>query len=686
MAETKTDQNGMIKPGDVLINKVELTTLGGGLLDLKPFIVEINIFEDMFSPSMSGNIIIRDAQNLIGKLPIVGDEILTIDIQTPGFGEPGKYDNINKIQKSFCVYSVKDRKLNNDREQFYALSFCSLEAALDNVTRVSQKFSGTTDEIASEVFETFMKAPRFFKSKLVDYKEGANSEFVISDVPHESKITFTSPMWTPMQIMNWIAKRAIGNKHKTPTYLFYETTKGFYFTSIEENIAVQLENKLIYSDFIYNTPLVDTTTEESVSKGYATVEAVKFLTNLDVLQSQDLGHFASSVFKFDLIKKEHEIYIYDHGFNFNGDSATPTAHMESYKVEGDTIVRDDTKKYNMIFPITVMRSYNSKTFMNTVNPGVLGSTEDSIDLHPEKYVGQRNSSLMDVSTLKMVITVPGRTDCEAGKLIRFFYPSVGDKNEETIKTEGGLWDPFISGIFMISAIHHHITPFHHNMYMEIVKDSYANPILEVTETETQQETTTPSPGSTPTPSPTTTSGNATPAAVGSKLFVFGDSIGVGVQSVGKAAGSAHGGDSPRTVYNAITSYLKTNNVKGATILLSSGASNGAAFEVEGGKTTPQREFEFIAKQISALKAAGASKVILLGTASGYSTWFPGTKFTNNKKYRVDLRGVNNQLSQIASGNGAEFTGPLEQFDDLKNDGLHPYGGYSKIWKKYSGSK
>lgn len=243
--------------------------------------------------------------------------------------------------------------------------------------------------------------------------------------------------------------------------------------------------------------------------------------------------------------------------------------------------------------------------------------------------------------------------------------------------------------------------------MEIAKDSYANPILQLEvpedakgsllispggsggsnsapQNDTSNPSSTPAPSSSsPSSSPAAAPGNATPAPPGSKVMVFGDSIGVGVKSAGSAPGSAHGGDSPKMIFDKITTYLKNNSVKGATILLSSGASNGAKYEVQGDKTYPQREFEFIAKQIQALKTAGASKVILLGTASGYSTWFPKTKYTKGK-YRVDLRGVNEQLSQIAKNNGAEFTGPLEQFDDLKADGLHPFGGYTKIWKKYSG--
>lgn len=540
------DKNQLISAGDVLINKVEMTLLSGETLDLKPFIVEINVYEDIFCPALTGNVVIRDAVNLIGGLPLVGDEIITLDIQTPSFSTPDAPDRLNKIQKSFSVYSIKNRQLNADREQFYTIHFCSLEATFDNVAKVSRKFEGNTDDIVLALFDEFFKLPRIFNSKIaMDGAEGGAEESLndsnkvtdekkyttlyVGDTPHRSKISFVSPMWSPMKIINWLAKRTIGNENESPTFLFYETTKAFYYTSIESLIDTQMKNNLLYSDYIYNTPNIENRTISSLNRAFATVKEVKFLSNLDVLNSQDLGHFTNSVYTFDLIKKEHKHWIYDHGMAFND-----YKHMESYKFENGQYVQDETKKYNSIFPFNVMRSYNTKNFMSTINPGVLDSTEESIDLTPEKFVGQRNSSLMDINTLKLSIDVPGRTDCEVGKLIRFYYPSVSEKNDQTPETESALWDPLISGFFLITALHHHITPFHHNMVMEIAKDSYRNALLEVTETESTPEETPATPeSSSPNNSQQT---NAPPSnrPVGKGGFI-GDSIAVGLGGQAKDA-------------------------------------------------------------------------------------------------------------------------------------------------------
>jgi len=517
--QRQTIDDGLHKPGDVLINQLLLTAVSSELpLDLKPYMMEFHLYEDIFSPTLHGSVIIRDAVNLIGKLPIIGDEVLTVDIQTPwgdvgGYNKSnlGSYDPLNKIQKSFSVYAVKDRKLNNDREQYYQLFFCSIEAAADNIIRLSQKYEGTTDEIVFKIFEENISTPRIFTSKQVIENTDEKTQLYIADTPHESTITFVAPMWSPIQCINWLAKRCIGSTHKSPTFLFYETTKGFYLSSIEELIAYQLESNQIYSDYVYHPNLSELQKVSSLSKGFATVEAMKFLTNLDIIQSQDLGHFASTVHSFDMVKKNYTTYTYDHGFNFNGTDEKPTSHMESYKYVANSdgsgsYQLDETKKFNMIYPINVLRSGDNKPFVATVNPGVLDSTEDSIDLHPEQFIAQRNSSLMDLTTMRLQLTVPGRTDIEVGRLIRFFYPSVGEKNVKD-DSEAFIWDILISGIYMVTAIHHQITPFRHTMFIEISKDSYAQPLYDV-ETEGSEESETPA--STPTPAPATKP-TATPA-------------------------------------------------------------------------------------------------------------------------------------------------------------------------------
>lgn len=163
-----------------------------------------------------------------------------------------------------------------------------------------------------------------------------------------------------------------------------------------------------------------------------------------------------------------------------------------------------------------------------------------------------------------------------------------------------------------------------------------------------------------------------------KVYVVGDSIAVGIKDANDAHGIATGGKDSKAVLGMVQQLIKENNVKGALVILSSGASNstydrptgeGRAFDID-----PVRQ------QLDALKAAGAI-VALVGTGSSKSKTFTnkyGTYFVNFEK-----QGVNDKLASAAQATGAKFLGPLENYDSGlnsgKGDGIHPYGGYKSIY-------
>jgi len=162
-----------------------------------------------------------------------------------------------------------------------------------------------------------------------------------------------------------------------------------------------------------------------------------------------------------------------------------------------------------------------------------------------------------------------------------------------------------------------------------------------------------------------------------KVYVVGDSIAVGIKDANDAHGIAVGGKDSTVVLGMVQRLIKENNVKGALVILSSGASNSTYDRPTGeGKAF---DIDPVRQQLEALKSAGAI-VALVGTGSGKSKTFTnkyGTYFVNFEK-----QGVNDKLSSAAQATGAKFLGPLENYDSGlnsgKGDGIHPYGGYKSV--------
>ena len=97
---------------------------------------------------MTGNIALKDATNFITNAPIMGGELITIKLRTNTFEDTP--DTI--IDKSFQIYSIKNRALNNDREQLYMLNFCSIEMMSDQTHTLSQRYKGNTEDIIKNIF------------------------------------------------------------------------------------------------------------------------------------------------------------------------------------------------------------------------------------------------------------------------------------------------------------------------------------------------------------------------------------------------------------------------------------------------------------------------------------------------------------------------------------------------------
>ena len=90
-------------PGQIEITRMELHSPSSGTMtDIRYIYTGFNIFEDIFSPFISGTIVIQDAVGLLNRLPIIGEEILELDVITPGLDDTKQ----NKIQGKFYIYKI----------------------------------------------------------------------------------------------------------------------------------------------------------------------------------------------------------------------------------------------------------------------------------------------------------------------------------------------------------------------------------------------------------------------------------------------------------------------------------------------------------------------------------------------------------------------------------------------------
>ena len=454
----------LIAAGEVICDELILTAQDGTNYLIKDMMIEFNLFEDIFSPFLHGTITLSDAVNAISMWPISGGEVLTVKFRTKTFEDaPG-----NLIEKSFQIVGIENRMFNNDREQFYSLSFCSIEAVNDQSNTISQSFgvlgspARTTDQIAEQIWNDWIDFPR----RIDD--EGSRSSFVIGDTPHSSKIQFVSNFWTPMQIMQFISRRCQGAAYAGSDYLFFESNKGFFLTSIQNLIASQQD--ALWEEFIYAPePIMG---EKMIRAGgenfvapylhpsFNKITEMSVPRTINILDGQDTGYYCASTRAYDMFTKEQAEVILDGRDSF------------------DKFVHTDP---GIPIPGGIQRnpfSYINIKYLNQVMyPGMHGGLEEGVkgaganpailanDLFRQVYFNSFND-------YKFALTMPGRTDIEVGKLIKLVYPAAGPKTEDS-EAEDYI-DQVLTGRYLITAIHHTISSFtKHSMKLEIVKNGLA---------------------------------------------------------------------------------------------------------------------------------------------------------------------------------------------------------------------
>src|SRR6056300_286921 len=146
----ENDRPGAFKLSDVLL--ISYTTGRPGTLkrlNVRSLITEFNIYENLNSNFLSGDMILTDATNVIQDFPLTGFERIEFYFRSPN--TPNGYDFSVKSGHPMFIYSLKNRQGININTQIYQLKFISLEGIRDHQTRVSKAFTGTIDQMVSDI-------------------------------------------------------------------------------------------------------------------------------------------------------------------------------------------------------------------------------------------------------------------------------------------------------------------------------------------------------------------------------------------------------------------------------------------------------------------------------------------------------------------------------------------------------
>jgi hypothetical protein len=124
MSETEDKIN---QAGEFELLFCEMLFADGEAFDISPQIDGMSIYEDLYSPFLSGRLNLRDSQDLPNFFGRAGRDILRLGIKTKGIEDKKS----NKIEGYFHIYKLADREMIGDRMQRYSYYFVSVESLID---------------------------------------------------------------------------------------------------------------------------------------------------------------------------------------------------------------------------------------------------------------------------------------------------------------------------------------------------------------------------------------------------------------------------------------------------------------------------------------------------------------------------------------------------------------------------
>ena len=124
------------KPGDYILEGPMLVGGSGTMYNFDKLVSEVNIYQDIDTPYMSGSIFVSEASGLYEILPILGQERLLFELRTPSTSDSVDFSTYHAM-----VYNVSTRNLSGNRNQTYGLNFTTQESFKNTRTKVSKSFN-----------------------------------------------------------------------------------------------------------------------------------------------------------------------------------------------------------------------------------------------------------------------------------------------------------------------------------------------------------------------------------------------------------------------------------------------------------------------------------------------------------------------------------------------------------------
>jgi hypothetical protein len=429
-----------------------ITPLSDGNVNLMPFMLELNLFEDVFSSTISGEVVISDALGLISHYLLNGTEFIQVQLQKTTGDAAGQY-----ISRNYRVYKISKRVLGESNNyENYIINFISEEFMLSEQFRISKGYKSTKiSDIITDVLNNYLKV-------------GNGNTKKISVQPTLGLYDFVLPNKKIFETINWLSTYALpGTNNLGADMMFFENNYGYNFSSLQS-----LFQQTPYQTYKFDPKNI---TETNMNEKLTNVMDFEVLEFFNTLNGVTNGTFSNKVITIDPLLRTSNTGIFNYA-NYFDSSQSKT--LNGYPPTNNYQNRLNVTLYNSA-PVTPaglemgtlrMAATNSN---QKKNPYVSQSPDDvANDINLEKYLPNRVAQFALANYMRIKLTVPGDPLLTVGMVVTFNTYQI----DPTSYTQSGsnatrIVDPFYSGNYLVAATRHIVKNNSYITIVELIKDS-----------------------------------------------------------------------------------------------------------------------------------------------------------------------------------------------------------------------
>ena len=415
-------------------------------VDLATGFVRLQYYESLLQDAIRVTVAYSDTGNTIeGKtamagLPMVGQETTRV-----------KFTDNNDETIDVKLYINKISQVYEDTTgSLVMLDLASKEFILNEKIRLHTRFDGKISEHIKKILseQIYLRSEKDLEG--------------IEDT--QNNFNFIGLNKKPFYMINWLSRIAVpetdNSSGNTAGYMFWETSKGYQFKSIDKLLSQEKKKSIIYNE----TP---DSGGENIPEGYD-MKAIQYEreNNINVQSKLRMGAYSTRTIMFNPFDCKYEV-ITPNAEQIEKEDGIKTAGKELPVLNPEFNMQDDGEAREF-----------SRTMYMLLDTGTLpdgsgtGKDQQQLDKSQKQNYDVKNilaQSVMRYNQLfaaKCTVVLPGDFSLHAGDAIFVDAPELktDTKNDETNKQSGGL--------YIIADLCHYVTPKETYTKLNLIRDSF----------------------------------------------------------------------------------------------------------------------------------------------------------------------------------------------------------------------